>query len=128
MLYWYVRSILTDNSRLKRKDLWHLLPIIIYFLAAIPYTFVPFSDKAEAAIEAVNDVAYIQTYYATVLDQIFSVSAIYLSRPILVLVYTLWSIGLLFRYSMQRKLSSSIEKNKSISLIFSLTNLQLFSI
>jgi AraC-like DNA-binding protein len=77
----------------------------IYFLAALPYTFVPFSDKAEAAIEAVKDVAYIQTYNATVLDQIFPVAAIYLSRPILVLVYTLWSIGLLFRYSMQRKLS-----------------------
>jgi hypothetical protein len=105
ILYWYIRSILTDNSRLKQKDLWHLLPMIIYFLAVLPYTFVPFSDKTEAAIEAVNDVSYIQTYNATVLDQIFSVSAIYLSRPILVLAYTLWSIGLLFRYSIQRRLS-----------------------
>jgi AraC-like DNA-binding protein len=46
-----------------------------------------------------------QTYHATILDQIFSVSAIYLSRPILVLVYTLWSMGLLFRYSVQREVS-----------------------
>lgn len=105
MLYWYIRSVLIDNSRLKRKDIWHLLPMIIYFLAALPYTFVPWSDKVEAATEAVKDVSYIQTYEATVLDQIFSVSAIYLSRPILVLGYTLWSMGLLFRYSMQRKLS-----------------------
>jgi AraC-like DNA-binding protein len=105
MLYWYIRSILADNSRLKRSDLWHLLPIIIYFLAALPYTFVPFSDKAEAAMEAVKDVAYIQTYNATILDQIFSVSAIYLSRPVLILLYTIWSGVLLIRYSMQRKLS-----------------------
>lgn len=105
VLYWYIRSVLKDDSRLKRKDIWHLLPMTIYFLAALPYTFVPFSDKAEAAIEAVKDVGYIQTYNATVLDQIFSVSAIYLSRPILVLAYTFWSIGLLFRYSIQRKVS-----------------------
>jgi len=106
MLFWYVRSVLTDNSRLKKGDLWHLLPMIIYLLAAIPYTFIPWSDKVEAATEAVRDVGYIQTYKATVLDEIFSVSAIYLSRPILVLAYTLWSMGLLVRYSLQRKVSN----------------------
>jgi AraC-like DNA-binding protein len=105
MLYWYIRSILTDNSSLKRNDIWHFLPAIIFFLFSIPYSFVPFSEKAQAAMEAVKDVAYIQSYKATLLDQIFSVSAIYLSRPILVLVYTLWSVGLLFRFSKQRKLS-----------------------
>ena len=105
MLYWYIRSVLTDDSRLKRMDIWHLLPTIIFLLASLPYTFVPFSDKVEAATAVVKDVAYMQTYKATILDQIFSVSAVYLSRPILVLVYTLWSIGLLFRYSIQRKVS-----------------------
>ena len=106
MLFWYVRSVLTDNSRLKKVDLWHLLPMLIFLLAALPYTFVSWSDKVEAATEAVKDVGYIKTYNATVLDQIFSVSAIYLSRPILVLGYTLWSMGLLVRYSLQRKVSS----------------------
>jgi len=109
LLYWYIRSILTDNSRLKRSDIWHLLPMIIFFLVSLPYTFVPFYDKVEAATAVVLDVAYMQTYKATVLDQIFPVSAIYLSRPILVFVYTLWSIGLLFRFSMQRKLSKVFE-------------------
>ena len=105
LLYWYIRSVLTDNHRLKRRDLWHLLPMIVFFLAAIPHTFISWSDKVEAATEAVKDVGYMQTYTATVLDQIFSVSAIYLSRPILVLGYTLWSIVLLCRYSMQQKVS-----------------------
>jgi len=106
MLYWYIRTILTDNSRLKRKDIWHLLPTIIFFLAALPYTFISWSDKVEAATEAVKDVGYIQTYEATVLDQIFSVSAIYLSRPILVLGYTLWSIILFASYYFQNKVSA----------------------
>jgi AraC-like DNA-binding protein len=104
VLYWYVRSILTDNSRLKKTDIWHLLPTIIFFLAALPYTFVPFSDKVDAATAVVRDVGFMQSYTATILDQLFSVPAIYLSRPVLVLVYTLWSIGLLIRYSLQKKL------------------------
>jgi AraC-like DNA-binding protein len=105
MLFLYVRSVLTDNSHLKKEDLWHLAPMIIFLLAAIPYTFVSWSDKVDAATKAVKDVGYIQTYKATILDQIFPVSAIYLSRPILVLGYTLWSMGLLFHYSVQRKVS-----------------------
>ena len=110
MLYWYIRSVLIDNSHLKRNDIWHLLPMMIYFLAALPYTFVPFSDKIEAAIKVVNDVSYMLTYHATILDQIFSVSAIYLSRPILVLVYTLWSAGLFINYVIKKKTSEVLSK------------------
>ncbi len=110
MLYWYIRSVLTDNSRLKRKDIWHLLPMILYFLAALPYTFVPLADKIQAATEVVNDVSYMQTYKATVLENLFSVSAIYLSRPILVLVYTLWSMGLFINYLLKKKASEVLSK------------------
>lgn len=110
MLYWYIRSVLTDNSRLKRNDIWHLLPIIIYFLSAVPYTFVPLDDKVQAAAAVVKDLSYIQTYHATLLDEIFSVSAIYLSRPILVLGYTLWSVGLFINYLVKKKVSEVLSK------------------
>lgn len=110
MLYWYIRSVLTDNSRLKRKDFWHLMPLIIYFLSSIPYNFVPLNDKIQAAIEVVKDVSFMQTYKATVLENIFPVTAMYLSRPALVLVYTLWSIGLFFNYLVKRKVSEVLSK------------------
>ena len=110
MLYWYIRSVLTDNSRLKGKDIWHLLPLIIYFLASIPYNFIPLADKIQAAVEVVKDVAFMQSYHATILDQIFPVSAIYLSRPILVLGYTLWSVGLFINYLVKKKVSEVLSK------------------
>jgi AraC-like DNA-binding protein len=110
MLYWYIRSVLTDNSRLKRKDIWHLLPMIIYFLCALPYTFVPLADKIQAATEVVKDVSYMQTYNATILDQIFSVSAIYLSRPIIIFGYTLWSAGLFINYLVKKKASEVLSQ------------------
>ncbi|MDP3914194.1 MAG: helix-turn-helix domain-containing protein [Bacteroidota bacterium] len=79
--------------------------MIIFFIAALPNVFIPWSTKVEIASEAVKDVSFIQTYKATLLDEIFPVSAIYLSRPVLVLGYTLWSIGLFICYLIQRKVS-----------------------
>ena len=110
MLYWYIRSVLTDNSCFKRKDIWHLLPMMIYFLSALPYIFVPFADKIQAATKVVKDVSYMLTYKATILDQIFSVSAIYLSRPILLLGYTLWSAALFINYLITKKSSEVLSK------------------
>ncbi len=124
MLYWYIRSVLTDNSRLKRTDIWHLLPFTIYFLAALPYTFGPVSEKVDAAIEVVKDVSFMQTYHSTILDQLFSISAIYLSRPILVLIYTIWSAGLFINFLIRKKVSNVFSKQhfmkKWLCLLFAL--------
>lgn len=105
-LYLYVRSVLTDNSRFKKSDLWHLLPMIIYFVAVLPFTLGPFSEKVEAAKNAVEHIEFIRLYAATFLSEIFSVEAIYLSRPLLILFYTLWSIGLFLYYYFQKKLTT----------------------
>ena len=93
------------DPHLKRSDFWHLLPMIVSFIAALPMSFIPWSAKVDLATEAVMNVGFIHTYKATFLDNIFSVLAIYLSRPILVLVYTIYSIGLLINYSMHWKVS-----------------------
>jgi AraC-like DNA-binding protein len=79
--------------------------MIVFFIAALPMSFIPWSAKVDLATEALRNVGFIHTYKATFLDNIFSVLAIYLSRPILVLVYTIYSIGLLISYSMQRNVS-----------------------
>jgi AraC-like DNA-binding protein len=105
-LYFYVRSILTDKFNLKKRDLWHLLPALIYFIAALPYTFVPFAEKAEAAHAVVKDIGYMQFYKATFLSDIFPTSVVFLSRPVLVLGYTMWSGILLFRYLSRNKLTN----------------------
>ncbi|MEI7831099.1 MAG: helix-turn-helix domain-containing protein [Prolixibacteraceae bacterium] len=109
MLYWYIRSILTDNSGLRRSDLWHFIPSFVYFAAALPYMLSSFANKGEIAKEIVNDAGFLGSYKFTILSDIFSNTAVYLSRPILVLVYTLWSIGLLVRYL----------KHRSFRLVFS---------
>ncbi|MEI8114617.1 MAG: helix-turn-helix domain-containing protein [Bacteroidia bacterium] len=98
MLYWYVRSILSDNSSLKKSDLWHLLPMVVYFAAALPYLFSSYSYKVEIAKAVVHDVGFLSTYKFTVLSEIFPNVVVYLSRPVLVLVYTILSVNLFIRY------------------------------
>lgn len=104
-LFWYVRSVLNDDARMKRSDFFHLLPMLIYFAAALPFIFMlPFSEKAETARQVVANVGIMQTYAATYLSKIFPVSSIYLSRPALLLVYTIWAIVLIAKYSFRNKL------------------------
>jgi AraC-like DNA-binding protein len=106
MLYWYVRSVLTDDPRLERRDLWHLLPMIIYLFVIFPYIFTPYTLKVEVAKAIVNDPAYLEVYRFTVLADLLNVQFVYLSRPILVLGYSLWSAGLFIRY--KRDIGESI--------------------
>jgi AraC-like DNA-binding protein len=105
MLYWYVRSVLSDNARLRKSDFFHLLPMVIYLMASLPFTFLPVSEKAELAKQVVDDVGIMQTYAATYLSEIFPVSATYLSRPVILLTYAIWSIVLIVRYFYQGKLA-----------------------
>lgn len=106
MLYWYVRSVLRDNWTLQRRDLWHLLPALIFFLAALPYSHVPASHKMEMAEAVVRDLGIIQNYKTTVLASLFSIEAIFLSRPALVLIYAVGSAIIYARYLSQGKLST----------------------
>ena len=112
MLYWFIRSVLTDNSRLKRNDIWHLLPMIIFFIAAFPHAFIPWHDKVELARKVVEDPGFMEVYEATVLTRIFTPALEFLARPILVLGYTLWSAGLFIDYLIKKKASTVFSKQQ----------------
>jgi len=111
MLYWYVRSVLTDNCNLKRRDLWHLVPMGIYFLASLPEMFTSWTIKTGIAREIIRDVTYLQHYKATFLSEIFPIEAIYLSRLILILIYTVWSAGL-FTFWLMKERRSQVLSNQ----------------
>ena len=97
-LYLYVRSVLTDQSRLKARDSWHLLPALIYLFASLPYIFTPWSYKVLCATKLVVDPTFIASYNATLLHELLPNDLIFLSRPILILAYAIWSAGLFLRY------------------------------
>jgi len=102
-LFWYMRSVLTDNSRLKKTDFLHLIPALVYLVAAIPYILSPYSNKVEIATAIVKDISFMGTYKFTLLSEIFPLYIIYLSRPVLILAYTLWSIGMFIRFLIRKQ-------------------------
>jgi AraC-like DNA-binding protein len=112
MLYWYVRSVLTDDPKLKRSDLLHFIPAVIFFISALPNTFVPWQEKVEVAKTVVTDQSYIMVYKATLLSEFLSSATIFLTRLFLVLGYTIWSIVLFINYIKKRKSSSVFSKQQ----------------
>ena len=103
LLYWYIRSVLTDNSRFKKTDFLHLIPAIVYLTASLPHIFSPYSYKVDIATAIVKDISYLGRHKFTVLSDLFPVYVVFLSRPVLIMAYTLWSIGLFTRYLIQKK-------------------------
>jgi len=110
MLYLYIRSILTDNSKLQRRDFWHFLPMIIYFLATVPNTFVPWAENVELAERVVENPDIISEYRATVLTKIFPPLFVFLSRLFLILGYALWSFGLFINFIVNKRYSTVLSK------------------
>lgn len=104
MLFWYVRSILSDNAKFRRNDFFHFLPAIIYFSVSIPFTFSTFSEKTVIANEVVENVDIMQTYATTFFSNVVPNLEVYLSRPLLLLAYVIWSIVLIKNYLSQMKL------------------------
>jgi len=98
MLYWYYRSVLKDDSRLKRRDIWHLLPMAIFLIIAFPQTLVPWQEKVEAANALVQDTNFLLEFKSNILANYIPVTIEYLIRPFLVLGYTFWSVGMYINY------------------------------
>lgn len=112
LLYWYVRSVLTDDSRLRRSDIWHFLPMAIYFTAALPVSFLPWSEKLELARRAAEDTSFLGQYQATVLTRIFPQSWVFASRLMLIMGYAIWSLYLFLSYLKKNKISEVLSKQQ----------------
>lgn len=120
MLFFYIRSILNDDARMKKRDLIHLLPMAVYYLFLIPFLFTPPSFKNEIARSLVNDPSQLAYSRFTILSDIFTTQSVFLSRPVLVFIYLVWSIGILIRFLNDKERSRVFSKQHYVKkwLIF----------
>jgi AraC-like DNA-binding protein len=109
VLYIYIRSVLTDDSKLKIHDLFHLAPMLIYLAGTFPYILTPWPYKLEMARQICENglQAGWTNLSLTPIYKYIPAPLVYLSRPALILGYLFWSAFLLLRYS-QRKDGSAI--------------------
>ena len=105
LLFFYVKTTLSDNNKLEKWDWLHLLPAAFIIINCLPFTTLPFDQKANIAHEIVN----VTENYA--LDFNFvSFEFILYSRSIHLLCYAVFSIG--FFYARSKKM---IQENNSRS-------------
>lgn len=98
MMFFYTRSILTDKSRLKRIDAWHLLPIVIVFIFGIPQFFTPWTQKLLFAAEYIHNNKVLASDFNNSTNNSFAFLFMFLLRPIYVLSYLIGSIVLFVNY------------------------------
>ncbi len=99
--YWYVRSTLKDDFRLRKNDLWHLLPAVFILAISLPYLFTSWNYKTGVATEIIKDLNYLIIIKPTILHKLFPNSYIYLSRDLLIFVYLIFSVRLFVHYFRQ---------------------------
>jgi AraC-like DNA-binding protein len=77
--------------------------MIIYLVAELPYLFSTLEFKMEVAKAIAANSDFLRDFNATILSEWFGNSFLYLSRPVLVLIYTLWSMIIFIRYLAQKR-------------------------
>lgn len=111
LLYLYIRSVLRDDSRLRRNDLWHFIPMLISLITTIPYILLPYEEKLEIAGQIVDTPNDLGSLHPTLLFDTLSPMVVFLSRPFLILGYTIWSSFLFVRYILQPQKSLALKQH-----------------
>ena len=94
LLFFYVKTTLSDNNKLEKWDWLHLIPAAFIIINCLPFTTLPFDQKVNIAHEIVN----VTENYA--LDFNFvSFEFILYSRSIHLLCYAIFSIGFFYVHS-----------------------------
>lgn len=94
LLFFYVKTTLSDNNKLEKWDWLHLLPAAFIIINCLPFTTLPFDQKANIAHEIVN-----VTENYTLDFNFVSFEFILYSRSIHLLCYAVFSIGFFYVHS-----------------------------
>ena len=110
LLFYYVKTTLSDNNKLAKWDWLHLLPAVFIIINCLPFTALPFDQKANIAHEIVNVTENYNLDFNFV-----SFEFILYSRSIHLLCYAVFSIGYFYMRSKKMlKENNSRSSNHSI--------------
>lgn len=98
-LYFYVRGTLKDRQGLKAKDYLHFIPALIHLIGISSYLLSPFSYKKEVAqliIDNFDNIKFIKV------NIFFNYKFNFIIRLLLLVIYTLFSGMLLWKFSKKK--------------------------
>ena len=103
LLFYYVKTTLADNNKLAKWDWLHLLPALLTIINCLPFTTLPFDQKASIAHEIVNVTENYSLNFTFA-----SFEFILFSRSVHLLLYAVLSIG--YFYNNTRKTLKQFNK------------------
>ncbi len=112
LLFYYVKTTLSDSNKLEKWDWMHLLPAAFIVINCLPFTTLPFDQKAKIAHEIVN-----VTENYTLEFNFVSFEFILYSRSIHLLLYSIFSIG--YFYTRSKKILKKFNRLPSNHSIIS---------
>lgn len=95
----YVRSIITGDYRLQKKDVVHFLPFIILFIGIIPYFFKSFDYKLNLAESIVQEKKNLLFNINFIVPQSVNLTL----RPIILFSYYLFTFSMLNKHKIRIK-------------------------
>jgi AraC-like DNA-binding protein len=106
-LFFYVKATLDDKIAIDIKNwrtLFHFFPAFLSLIGIIPYLFTPFSYKLNLVSQVLADPNLFKTVHVNWLMPTWINSVL---RPLLLLIYSLYSISLIDIYNKQRRESAT---------------------
>ncbi len=91
LLFYYVKSTLTDGEKFSKWDYLHLIPAFLMIFVSLPFTTLPFNEKARIAKEIVE----ITNNYNVKFNWV-SFEFILFARSIHLFLYSILAIGYFF--------------------------------
>lgn len=98
LLFYYVKTMVTDNHKLEKIDLLHLIPAVFILINCLPFTTLPFAQKAKIAHEIIN-----VTEKYSLNFQFVSFEFILVSRTLHLVTYCIFSIIYFNRHARKTK-------------------------
>jgi AraC-like DNA-binding protein len=111
LLFYYVKTTLSDNNKLEKWDWLHLVPAAFIVINCLPFTTLPFDQKANIAHEIVN-----VTENYTLDFNFVSFEFILYSRSIHLLCYAVFSIVFFYMHS-EKMLQENNSRSSNHSII-----------
>ena len=101
-LFLYIRSVLEDDPRLKKSDIFHLVPMVLYLFYSLPYIFSNWQYKMEVARNFAGNTGD-QLYFSVASSDMKFIITMFLIPTTLVFVYVLWSLRFFILYLKDKK-------------------------
>lgn len=89
VLYFYLRSLRERDTKLSFGDLLHFIPFVFVFVDTIPYYLSPYSYKVEVVRQVFSNWT---AMFSIQLGYQFSATMLYVLRPLLLTIYTIWGL------------------------------------